>query len=313
MNTIVKGLVRDEKGRAMLLTLLLLVVGGLTLTPLLGLMSTGLVSGEIYERKTKEFYAADAGVELAIGTVFYQGGTSVDGFESNSCDVTVYIEEIPWDDISQDTKDTFDLLEGDRAFFIESTGRSSAQSSTTVECYFAITYTSPCDEETYEYYSGSGDINGINAIVEAGDTIYGNIAEDANVWNVGGFSCTGNVEKYSTVNVVGDALFNGSGNIVDGATLFVFGNCEINGNIKLSDAYVSGNLWVGGSIQISNVAVGGDLHVVGNIESDVYVDGTVTLDGNWVDAEQRPLEEAPFELTCPLALKTPKIVSIEIV
>jgi len=66
MKAIMKGAIRDEKGYMMIMVLILLVVGGLVLTPLLGLMSTGLVSGQIYEKKMDEYYAADTGVEDAI-------------------------------------------------------------------------------------------------------------------------------------------------------------------------------------------------------------------------------------------------------
>ena len=67
MKTIMKGAIRDEKGAGVLaLVLVLLVVGGLILTPLLGLMSTGLLAGQAYERHTDRLYAADAGVEDAI-------------------------------------------------------------------------------------------------------------------------------------------------------------------------------------------------------------------------------------------------------
>jgi hypothetical protein len=66
MKIAVKRLRRDESGRVMELALLLLVVGGLILTPLLGLMSTGLIAGQVYETKTAELYAADAGVEDAV-------------------------------------------------------------------------------------------------------------------------------------------------------------------------------------------------------------------------------------------------------
>ena len=59
-------LVRDEKGKALILVLINLVLGGLILTPLLGIMSTGLMAGQVYERKMYEYYAADAGVEDAI-------------------------------------------------------------------------------------------------------------------------------------------------------------------------------------------------------------------------------------------------------
>ncbi|MGB5926211.1 MAG: pilus assembly protein PilZ [Dehalococcoidia bacterium] len=66
MKETIKRIIRDEKGRAMELVLILLTVGGLILTPMLGLMSTGLLAGQVYETKTDELYAADAGVEDAI-------------------------------------------------------------------------------------------------------------------------------------------------------------------------------------------------------------------------------------------------------
>jgi hypothetical protein len=66
MRTLVKRAIRDEKGAALALALVLLVVGGLVLTPLLGLMSTGLLAGQVYEKKTDELYSADAGVEDAV-------------------------------------------------------------------------------------------------------------------------------------------------------------------------------------------------------------------------------------------------------
>ena len=66
MKTTAKKIARDENGNILILVLVLLVVGGLLLTPLLGLMSTGLVAGQVYEKKASELYAADAGVESAI-------------------------------------------------------------------------------------------------------------------------------------------------------------------------------------------------------------------------------------------------------
>jgi hypothetical protein len=66
VKTIVKGALRDEKGYVLTLVLTLLVLGGLILTPLLGLMSTGLIAGQVYENKMYEYYAADAGIEDAL-------------------------------------------------------------------------------------------------------------------------------------------------------------------------------------------------------------------------------------------------------
>jgi hypothetical protein len=61
-----KGLVKGQKGQALVAALILLVVGGLILTPLLGLMGTGIKSGQVFEQKVDEVYAADAGVEDAL-------------------------------------------------------------------------------------------------------------------------------------------------------------------------------------------------------------------------------------------------------
>jgi hypothetical protein len=57
---------RDEKGQTLFLALILLAVGGLIVTSLLGYMSTGLLTGQMYENKMYEQYAADAGVEDAL-------------------------------------------------------------------------------------------------------------------------------------------------------------------------------------------------------------------------------------------------------
>ena len=66
MKVAVKRLIRDEKGAALVLTLVLLLVGGLIIAPLLGFMGTGIIAGEVHEKRMDELYAADAGVEDAI-------------------------------------------------------------------------------------------------------------------------------------------------------------------------------------------------------------------------------------------------------
>lgn len=66
MRTRMVMIARGESGKILVLALVLLVLGALLLTPLLGLMSTGLTAGQTYERKTAELYAADAGVEDAV-------------------------------------------------------------------------------------------------------------------------------------------------------------------------------------------------------------------------------------------------------
>ena len=73
MKTIVRRLVRDEKGAALVMVLILLLISGLIIGPLLSYMGTGLITGEVYEMRTDELYAADAGVEDAIWKIQHPG------------------------------------------------------------------------------------------------------------------------------------------------------------------------------------------------------------------------------------------------
>ena len=57
--------IRDEKGQALLIVVILMLVGGLIIAPLLGFMSTGLIAGQVFEVKMEGLYAADAGIENA--------------------------------------------------------------------------------------------------------------------------------------------------------------------------------------------------------------------------------------------------------
>jgi len=66
MEISVKRLIRDEKGAALTMALILLLIGGLMTAPLLSFMGSGILAGEVYEARTAELYAVDAGVEDAI-------------------------------------------------------------------------------------------------------------------------------------------------------------------------------------------------------------------------------------------------------
>ena len=63
MKKIWSELIRNEKGQALPLVLMLLVVGGFTIGAVLTYVSTGLNVGQIQEERLAELYAADAGIE----------------------------------------------------------------------------------------------------------------------------------------------------------------------------------------------------------------------------------------------------------
>jgi len=55
---------RGEKGQALIIVLILMLLGGLIIAPLMSYMGTGLKVGkEVFEKRMMELYAADAGVE----------------------------------------------------------------------------------------------------------------------------------------------------------------------------------------------------------------------------------------------------------
>ena len=92
MRTKLNGLIREEKGAALVLTLVLLLIGGLIIAPLLGHMGTGHTAGQVHEKRMDEFYAADAGIEDAIWRIQYN---PPDSWEIHDDPVGSYIYQYP--------------------------------------------------------------------------------------------------------------------------------------------------------------------------------------------------------------------------
>jgi len=60
-------LIRDEKGQALMIVLILMLLGGLIIAPMLAFMGSGIKIGkEVYEERMYGQYAADSGVEDAL-------------------------------------------------------------------------------------------------------------------------------------------------------------------------------------------------------------------------------------------------------
>ncbi len=75
------GLHSDQSGQALVLVLIFLLLGSLILVPVLDQIGTALKTGVAYEDKTKELYAADAGIEDGIWRIKYGGLQSLFGEE----------------------------------------------------------------------------------------------------------------------------------------------------------------------------------------------------------------------------------------
>jgi Flp pilus assembly pilin Flp len=141
MKNMMKNLVRDEKGAALILALLVLLIGGLISAALLNHMGSGILAGEVHERRTAELYAADAGVEDAIWKIQH-GETPVcpgDPYWSyNITDVNgkklqISIEYMP--DEGTYKIISIALTDGDG-----DSGVAAIDSSTAIESYVSILY-----------------------------------------------------------------------------------------------------------------------------------------------------------------------------
>ena len=142
MKTILKGAIRDEKGNVLIMVLILLVVGGLILTPLLGLMATGLLAGRVYEERMDSYYAADAGVEDAIWKIKNDPPNSYPyeypellTVNNRSVDVEVY--RYDWDPTCGENL-TYRILS--IAATDDGGGTAAIDSITTIDAYLSVSY-----------------------------------------------------------------------------------------------------------------------------------------------------------------------------
>jgi len=170
MKTIPNKLVRSEEGYALLLVLILLLVGSLIITPLLGFMSTGLIASQVHEKQTMELYAADAGAEDAMWKI----KTAAPGLPEAGDDAWEYSIA----DVNDKQVNATIAYIDDHTYKITSTASSDTGSSTTVESYSTIV-----------------DISSLmgNAITSIGDVI---LQPDAEV--------TGNVQYNGELDNKGD-------------------------------------------------------------------------------------------------------------
>ena len=136
MKTIVKRAIRQEEGNVLIIVLVLLVVGGLILAPLLGLMSTGLMAGQVYEKKTAELYAADAGVEDAIWMIQHPAETGL----PYECGDPPWSYDYEISDINdRHVQVHIDYL-GEGTHRITSTATTDDGGNTMIEAYLAVSY-----------------------------------------------------------------------------------------------------------------------------------------------------------------------------
>ena len=181
MKSVMKKLVIDEKGAALILALILLLIGGLISTALLGHMGSGILAGEVHERRTAELYAADAGVEDAIWRIqsnnltfdednhAHLGPLTVNG---RSVEVEIYREDL---DPTCGEELRYQILS--TAVTDDGGGTAAIVSATTVESYVSALYMD------FSSLLDNAIVSDTSIIIKNGVYVTGNVTSGGSVDN----------------------------------------------------------------------------------------------------------------------------------
>jgi len=271
MKKIVKELVRNEKGQALIIVLAFLAIGGLTIATSLTYMTTGIKVGQVHEKKMNESYAADAGVEYGLwqltsgGLELTEGQqTTLSGFVMNNATVNTTIQRLSGVELP--------------TYIINSTA-SGNSSSTTIESYIYI------GNLLFTFgLASDGDIDLGNNNVVTGD-IY--IDDDGTLTTGFGFLHSGNVinggldfpsqeendefaQKYKDEALAG-GNWTGNYSIPMDAGVVTLGPLYISGNLNIAASNtvnMTGTIYVEGSIDVDKDAAftgSGSIVAVGDI------------------------------------------------
>ena len=284
-----RRLVGAEHGKVLILALIFLVLGALLLTPLLGLMNTGLTAGRVYENRAHSLYAADAGVEDAVNWLLegrpdtWPWTDDADGPWERSQELEVNHHNV------EVTIEVHGLSE-DNKYKITSTSKAiNGGGGTKVMALVMVQPRSKCQVLTGEQtFSNQIDAPpGVDIIVIGTVTIRHNqtlegdmsIDGDLNLTNQAKINVEGGICVTETVRMENNTEINADGLLV-GEDLEIGNNCDIYGYVLISgditfsqnaNSRINGNVYAYGDITIN---LG---HPNSEILGTVYSTGTVTV------------------------------------
>ena len=166
--------IKGQKGQALPIVLVLLVLGGLVIVPTLRYASTSLKGHEVVERKGDELYAADSGIDYALFKMSNRE-TTIDDYQLNGKTVSVNITDM-----------------GGGSYLITSTATTSSSGSNTT------IHTGVSSSGSFAYLfdnaiTGNGDI-----ILQPGTSVVGNVTASGTVY--GEENVSGNVTEGATID-----------------------------------------------------------------------------------------------------------------
>jgi hypothetical protein len=297
MKAITKGSIRDEKGAALLLAVILLLVGGLISAALLGHMGTGILAGEVYDTKTAELYAADAGVEDALLKIQNQ----VEEVAALHCPGNHTLPYTIADVNGKGVSVSITLVRNetsDRIYSITSIATTpDSNSQTTVESYVKYTPAIPPVEPVFLFDNAIRSDTTLSStlgtwvtsyqpalagnIVTGGKfTVSGNIYGNVTVPTAGNLSTQNGIHgtvtyaEYSPPAAANISLYKTQAMAAENATFVVPASNYNNGGTITGSARLTGNLALASG---KTLTVNGDLYIEGYVA--LAKDSTLTLNG----------------------------------
>ena len=271
-----KKVISDERGRVLILVLIILAIGILLIPVFLSHASTNLLATRATQEGLKEQYAADSGIEYALWqlqTGVFTGTTEL-GHRINNKGV-----EVTWSEYISPT------------YVITSTAISDDGSSTTIVSYIRSGVLVP---SMFGYAAAA----------------LGNVGVDCDLDFSGNFSTTGSIEVHGgdlyangniclagSAEIDGDAAATGTiscptedcdeilGEKMEGAPPVAAPDIDI---AALRAEAEAGGMWVGNKTindddTLGPLRITGDLRIQGNatvtLLGTVYVDGTIDMQG----------------------------------
>jgi len=251
----VKKIMQQESGKVLVMALILLVMGSLILTPLLGLMSTGLHAGRTYDIKAAELYAADAGVEAAIHWLMH-GRPDGWGWVEVQSEPRVWLRDDPDRILINGKEVAVTVEEMPEAHTYKVTARivGPEPGTTVMSMLWAVNIIQGCHE-----FEGPGSISGDVYITGDADVSV-NAQVDGDLVVGGELTLTeGETTIEGDVSVTGDITLNQGSEITGNV-------CTLGNLILRNNTAIVGDVFVGKDLEISNnVDIHGDVFIFGNI------------------------------------------------
>jgi len=250
-------IIKEQKGQALPIVLILLVIGGLLIVPTLNYASTSLKGHEVVESNTLEFYSADSGIEDALHWLIYGKDTggpwSWDEATGSGVRVAYEINNNRSVGVTVDRLDAM----GDNYYKITSTATGPDGSTTVLSTVWAITWFEGDTTFDNQNPPPSGDVH-----------VEGDVSFSGNIDFTGDLTCSGSVTTMNNATITGK--IGAFGDII------MENNSEIHGTLCCGGDITLGN----GCVITGEIRVWNDDATISIVEAGAYIEANIWADGN---------------------------------